>query len=243
MFRMLCDDVESIEITDITDFVGYHDVYGSKDQADVVVEAKRLVRSNIAYFVTDSPTPAHVGNSAENAAFLERAAEVAMEKSLELLKACDYSDEQLEDAFGCNGYQTAIDWAMTDTYFITWRSRVKMMIQAHEKEAAEFAEKLQMPIRYNFSYSTKEKRRLEQKLSWSKRQQKFVCYVYNLDLAKATRWHEKCKETEQELLDDFMEDPDTLEVMTMRLADRIKKCYEVRIHWLEHCQTKVTFTA
>ena len=68
---------------------------------------------------------------------------------------------------------------------------------------------------------------------WSKRQQKFMCYVYNLDLAKATRWHEKCKETEQELLDDFMEDPDELEVTTIRLADRIKKWYEVRIHWLD----------
>ena len=132
-----------------------------------------------------------------------------------------------------------MDWAMTDTYFITWRTRVKTMIQAHGNEAAELVEKLQMPVRY----STKEKRRLEQKLSWSKRQQKFVCYVYNLDLAKATRWHEKCKETEQELLDDFMEDPDELEVTTMRLADLIKKCYEIRIHWLEHCQTKVTFTA
>ena len=62
-----------------------------------------------------------------------------------------------------------------------------------------------------------------------------MCYVYNRDLVKATRWHEKCKETEQELLDDFMEDPDELEVATVRFADEIKTHFEARIRWMRYC--------
>ena len=34
-----------------------------------------------------------------------------------------------------------------------------------------------------------------------------------------------------------VEDPDELEVTTIRLADLIKKCYEVRIDWLGHIET------
>jgi len=51
-----------------------------------------------------------------------------------------------------------MDWAQSDTYFVppTWRCIVKNLIQFHEKEAAELVEKLKMPDRYNFSYSTKD---------------------------------------------------------------------------------------
>ena len=131
-----------------------------------------------------------------------------------------------------------MDWAQSDTYFVppTWRCIVKHLIQFHEKEAAELVEKLKMPDRYNFSYSTKEKRRLELKLSWSKRHQKHMRYAYNLDLAKATRWHGKCKETEQELLDDFMDDPDVQEGRTIILANRVKSCHQVRIDSLEQIE-------
>ena len=81
-----------------------------------------------------------------------------------------------------------------------------------------------------------QKRRLEQELSWSKRHQKYFRYAYNLDLAKATRWHGKCKETEQELLDDFMDDPDVQEGRTIILANRVKSCYQVRIDSLEQIE-------
>jgi len=122
----------------------FNDVYDNKEDADAVIEAKRLVKENVCYTVCDSPTPAHIGNSAENTAFLERKAEESIENATELLEAVGYTEEQIEDAIGCDGYQTAMDWAESDTYLLvpppTWRSRVKKLIQAHENEAAELVD-------------------------------------------------------------------------------------------------------
>ena len=71
----------------------FNDVYDTKEYADAVIEAKRLVKMDVCYTAFDSPTPAHIGNPAENADKLMEWGKESINRATELLEAVGYTEE------------------------------------------------------------------------------------------------------------------------------------------------------